>query len=63
MRYHTIKSERKNIRANGQFADYPVYEHNTGEIIAVLSCYASDVNMFLKEANTKGNIDFRPFYK
>jgi len=63
MKYHIIKKERYNTRENGSYASYPVYEHKTGDKVAVLECYSDDVDRFLSIANTQGNVDFKPFWK
>ena len=61
MKYHTIKSERFNLRCHGAYATYPVYEHATGEKVANLECYAEMVNNFLHVADKKGVLE-SPFF-
>jgi hypothetical protein len=62
MIWHTIKSERYNMRANGQFACYPVYSHETGERVGTLCDYAENVNHVLKVADKQGDWSGLPIY-
>jgi 3-methyladenine DNA glycosylase AlkC len=61
MKYHTIKSERYNLRCNGAYATYPIYEHGTGKKVAVLECYSEFVNQHIKRLNETGNLEM-PFF-
>ena len=60
MKYHTIKSERWNLRANGAYATYPIYTHD-GLQVGNLECYAEAVDRNLKIANAEGKL-IPPFY-
>ncbi len=55
MKYHTIKSERYNLRAGGAYASYPVYLHETGERVGTLESYAENVDTILKAADLQGS--------
>lgn len=61
MKYHTIKSERYNLRSRGAYASYPVYEHATGERVYTLECYSSDVENNLKRLNAGDNVGFSKY--
>ena len=54
MKYHTIKSERYHLRCNGAYATYPIYEHGTGQKVAVVECYSEFVNKHIKKLNETG---------
>ena len=55
MKYYTIKSERFNLRVNGQYATYPIYNNVTGKKEYNLDCYATDVKFHLDRLN--GGVD------
>ena len=56
MKYHTIKSERYNLRAGGAYASYPVFLHETGERVGTLETYAENVDAILKAADLQGEL-------
>lgn len=62
MKYHTIKSERYNLRAGGAYASYPVYLHETGERVGTLESYAENVGAILKKADLQGGFSGLPVY-
>lgn len=55
MKYHTIRSERYNLRCNGASASYPVYTHD-GNRVGTLHCYATEVDRLLKAASNGHNV-------
>lgn len=60
MKYHTIKSERFNIRCNGAYASYPIYTHD-GNRIGTLECYATDVSRLLNAASEGQDVGMFPY--
>lgn len=58
MKYHTIKSERYNLRARGQYASYPIYSHLTGEREYTLECYSINLDINLKRLNNGDDAGF-----
>jgi hypothetical protein len=61
MRYHTIKSERYQLRCNGKAASYPVYEHQSGKRIGTIECYALDVDRLILALNKGENVGMFPY--
>ena len=61
MKYHTIKSERWNLRANGAYATYPIYNHDAIKL-GNIECYADDINARLKRADKLGTLEGSGFY-
>ena len=62
MKYHTIKSERYNLRCNGAYASYPVYTHN-GERIGTLEAYSRDINALLEAASNGQYVGMFPYHE
>ena len=50
MKYHTVRSERYNLRCNGASATYPIYD-DKGLQIGKLECYSSDLSRLLSALN------------
>lgn len=61
-KYYTIKSKRFNLRENGSYASYPIFECGNAKPVATLECYARDVKRFIRIANLNGRIDWKPFF-
>ena len=53
MKYHTIKSERFNLRCRGSYATYPLYNH-AGDKLGHFEAYGQDVKRHLEYFSING---------